>query len=284
MQLPVQEAGAELEPELPPGLIPPPPSPLAPIPTPPLPPGAVENSLGMRFLPAGSVKFSVWLTRVKDFETFAEETELESASWRTPGYQQGPDHPVVNVTWNDALAFCKWLTERERKLGTLGEREIYRLPTDEEWSIAVGLPAEKGATPEARDLGITDRYPWGTQWPPPAQVGNYTGEETGADVRLAGYDDQYSWTSPVGVFPANALGLYDMGGNVWQWCMDSWNNVSGTKVLRGASWHKSALKLGLLSSCRIHARPDSSTEYYGFRIVRAEEKPDPGKRSSRRKR
>ena len=69
----------------------------------------------------------------------------------------------------------------------------------------------------------------------------------------------------------NKYGLYDMGGNVWQWCMDTWNTESKTKVLRGASWYNGALKLSLLSSCRVHAAPDSSTDNYGFRIVRAAE-------------
>ena len=63
-----------------------------------------------------------------------------------------------------------------------------------------------------------------------------TGEETGADVAIKGYDDGCAWTSPVGSFKANQYGLYDMGGNVWQWCMDNWNDESKAKVLRGASW------------------------------------------------
>ncbi len=120
-------------------------------------------------------------------------------------------------------------------------------------------------------MGVPDVYPWGTEWPPPKGSGNYTGEETGSDVAIKGYDDGYAWTSPVGSFPPNQLGLYDMGGNVWQWCMDSWNNESKAKVLRGASWYNGALKLSLLSSCRVHATPDSSTDNYGFRIVRATE-------------
>ncbi|RYD76672.1 MAG: hypothetical protein EOP84_16555 [Verrucomicrobiaceae bacterium] len=233
-----------------------------------------ENSLGMRFAPVGEVMFSVWLTRLKDFAVFASETKLKSTAWRTPGFKQGPDHPVVNVTWNDAVSFCKWLTERERKKGTLPAGEVYRLPEDLEWSKAVGLPEESGRTPEIRDMGVLDVFPWGTQWPPPPNAGNYTGEETGSDVAIKGYEDGFAWTSPVGAFPPNNLGLYDMGGNVWQWCMDSWNSKSQAKVLRGASWYNGAVKLSLLSSCRIQANPDSATDNYGFRVVRA---PDTGR-------
>ena len=228
-----------------------------------------ENSLGMRFVPVGDVDFCIWQTRVKDFDAFARAVNLKSSAWRGPGFKQGPDHPVVNVTWVESVAFCKWLTDLDHKDGTLPATQFYRLPTDLEWSKAVGLPEETGRTPEARDMGVSDVYPWGTQWPPPPKAGNYTGEETGSDVAIKGYDDGFAWTSPVGTFPPNKLGLYDMGGNVWQWCMDAWNNDAKTKTLRGASWYNGALKLSLLSSCRIHASPDSSTDNYGFRIVRA---------------
>ncbi len=232
---------------------------------------ALMNSLGMRFAPVGEVSFCVWQTRVKDFETFAKAVNLKSTAWRGPGFRQGPDHPVVNVTWTEAIAFCKWLTEKERKEGLIPANQFYRLPYDLEWSTAVALPNESGKTPEARDMGVPDVYPWGTEWPPTKGAGNYTGEETGSDVAIKGYDDGFAWTAPVGSFPPNKLGLYDMGGNVWQWCMDSWNSESKAKVLRGASWYNGALKLSLLSSCRVHAAPDSSTDNYGFRIVRATE-------------
>jgi formylglycine-generating enzyme required for sulfatase activity/serine/threonine protein kinase len=235
-----------------------------------------ENSLGMKFVPVGDVQFAIWQTRVKDFEIFAKAVDLRSNAWKGPGFKQGPDHPVVNVTWHEAVAFCKWLTEKERKDGSLPASQLYRLPSDLEWSKAVGLGEETGRNPEARDMGVPDVYPWGTQWPPPASAGNYTGEETGSDVAIKGYDDGFAWTSPVGSFPPNQLGLYDLGGNVWQWVMDSWNSESKHKVLRGASWYNGALKLSLLSSCRVHAAPDSSTDNYGFRIVRAS---DSGKSS-----
>ncbi len=245
--------------------------PVAPDSTPTATGGAGGNSLGLKFVPVGDVEFSIWQTRVKDFEVFAKAVNLKSNSWKGPGFKQGPDHPVVNVSWQEAIAFCKWLTDKEHKEGTLPRNQFYRLPTDLEWSRAVGLSDETGKTPEVRDMGVPDEYPWGKAWPPPAGAGNYTGEETGSDVAIRGYDDGFAWTSPVGSFPPNELGLFDMGGNVWQWCMDAWNDNSKAKVLRGASWYNGALKLSLLSSCRVHAAPDSSTDNYGFRIVRASE-------------
>ena len=229
------------------------------------------NSLGIPFVPVGDVQFAVWPTRIKDFDAFASATSLKSTLWRDPGFKQAPEHPVVNVTWMEAMMFCKWLTLKEQREGTLPAGKAYRLPTDSEWSKAVGLPEETGKTAEARDMGVPDVYPWGTAWPPPQGSGNYTGEETGSDVAIKGYSDGFPWTSPVGSFPPNKYGVYDMGGNVWQWVMDPWNTDSTSKVLRGASWYNGALKLSLLSSCRVHAAQDSSTDNYGFRCVIASE-------------
>ncbi len=225
------------------------------------------NSLGMRFAPVGNVLFGIWPVRVRDFAEFAKASGFASSAWKDPGFEQAPDHPVVYVSWDDAMSFCKWLTEKERKDGTLAANQYYRLPTDLEWSKGVGLQEEAGGTPESHDMDITGVFPWGTQWPPPPRSGNYTGEETNSEVAIHGYNDGYPWTSPVGAFPPNKLGLYDMGGNVSQWVMDSWNSEQRAKVLRGGSWYNGALRLSLLSSCRVHAPPETSTDNWGFRCV-----------------
>ena len=275
-------AGADQRPKMETPIPAPVPKPLtAPISTPVIAPVSApnhapgENSLGQRFAPVGDVEFCIWPTRVKDFEPFARIAGVKSEDWRHPGFKQGPDHPVVDVTWQEAMAFCEWLTDKEHQEGLLPANQFYRLPTDLEWSKAVGLPEETGKTPESRDMDVPDVYPWGTQWPPPPGAGNYTGEETGSDVAIQGYNDGFAWTSPVGSFQANQFGLYDMGGNVWQWCLDSWNAESKAKVLRGASWYNGAKKMSLLSSCRVHAAPDSATDNYGFRIIRTSTGPRP---------
>jgi formylglycine-generating enzyme required for sulfatase activity len=233
----------------------------------------------MKFVPLSgtNLRFCIWPTRVRDFAAFAKATKLKTDYWTKPGFEQGPDHPVVNVSWEEAVAFCKWLTQTEREKGLIATKETYRLPGDLEWSRAVGLGEEPGATPEQRDLGVPDVYPWGKAWPPPVGAGNYSGEETDAETAMKGYNDGFICTSPVGSFPANKFGLYDMGGNVWQWCLDWWNAESKNKVARGASWYNGALKLSLLSSCRVHAPPNESRDNYGFRVVVADE---PGKESS----
>jgi serine/threonine protein kinase len=229
-----------------------------------------ENSLGMKFVPVAGVLFSIWDTRFQDYEQFAQQSGYPvSEKSREPGFKQGPDHPVVNVSWTDATAFCGWLTERERSLGLLPDRMIYRLPTDLEWSTAVGLGNEAGNSPEQKK-GKIKVYPWGLGWPPPPGSGNYCGEEnkTGRSSWpvITGYNDGYARTSPVTAFSPNRYGLFDMGGNVWQWCEDWHNSSKFHRVLRGASW-LNEYPDDLLLSNRRDDSPGSRRDNYGFRCV-----------------
>ena len=205
-----------------------------------------ENSLGMRFVPAGDVLFSIWATRVRDYQAFCQA----GGRARLPvDFKQDDTHPVVRVNWEDARAFCEWLTERERESGRLEEGQSYRLPTDAEWSAAAGLPDEGGTTPEQRD-GRVREFPWGKLWPPPAGFGNYADASVKRPPVIAGYSDGFPQTSPVGSFQPNKAGLFDMSGNVWQWVGDSYHGVSQRKdwgVLRGGSWgtsQQNELRLG----------------------------------------
>jgi formylglycine-generating enzyme required for sulfatase activity len=175
---------------------------------------------------------------------------------------------VVKVSWFDAMAFCKWLTEKEHDENLIEDRQAYRLPTDLEWSMAVGLVNESGATPEIRDGKIKNEFPWGKQWPPPNGAGNYnlaTGRRRGA-------------TMPVGTFKPNSLGLYDLGGNVWEWCFDTYKgSTSGTSrdwgVLRGGSWATSN-RLEMQSSYRNVIDRNDRDVIYGFRCVLATQPED----------
>lgn len=225
-----------------------------------------ENSLGMRFVPVGEVLFGVWPARVADFAAFCRETARGSLAADFP---QDESHPVVRVNWEDANAFCRWLTEKEIAAGALEEGQHYRLPTDLEWSQAAGLPPESGITPEERD-GKLREYPWGRQWPPPEGAGNYADASAKKGARrIAGYHDGFAQTSPVGAFPANALGLFDMGGNVWQWVQDSYTGGSRAKdwgVLRGGSWANAA-PAELRSSYRNVIDRAERDVIFGFRVV-----------------
>jgi eukaryotic-like serine/threonine-protein kinase len=218
------------------------------------------NSLGMKFVPLGDIQISVWETRVQDYEAFCRAT---GRHYDPADFHQTAIDPAVKVSWFDAMAFCKWLTEKEHDENLIEDRQAYRLPTDLEWSMAVGLVNESGATPEMRDGKIKNEFPWGKQWPPPNGAGNYpvaAGRRRGATI-------------PVGSFKPNSLGLYDLGGNVWEWCLDTYKGgTSATSrdwgVLRGGSWATSN-RLEMQSSYRNVVDRNDRDVIYGFRCVLA---------------
>lgn len=159
------------------------------------------NTLGMPFVPIPrfETRFCIWPVRVQDYEAYCMAS---GAQFPEIPFSQESDHPIVGVSWNDAIEFCVWLTGKERAEGKIDDKTVYRLPTDLEWSAAAGLPHEPEATPAERS-GKAPGYPWGLRWPPPKGVGNYH-PERGVD--------SFEHTSPVGSFPANALGIYDKIG------------------------------------------------------------------------
>ena len=238
---------------------------------------AWTNSLGMKFVTVDDFQMSVWETRVQDYDAFCGATGRRR---NPPDFQQGPTHPVVKVNWFDATAFCQWLTEKERQETLLSDRQLYRLPTDAEWSKAVGLPQEGGTTPEARDGKIRNEFPWGKQWPPPFGSGNYADKSARISERarggiIEGYSDGFAQTSQAGSFKANALGIYDLGGNVWEWCAEGYNGKTGAGVrdwgvLRGGSWATSK-RMELQSSYRNVVDRSDRDVIYGFRCVLAAE-------------
>lgn len=238
-------------------------------------PQPVINSLGMEFVPAGNGKvlFSVYETRVQDYRRFRTSVPARESGpvlvqvdtswvsstdfrWSRPNYEQEDDYPVVGVSWKDAVDFCKWLTERERRSGKIASRSQFRLPTDLEWSRAVGLGDETGETPEKRELsaGKRYRYPWGSNWPPPANVANIL--------------NAFSWPINVGSYPAGKYELHDMCGNVWEWCQDTYSPDMENKVLRGGAWYPQGKPEKEYSlSYRESAEPGFKSTYIGFRVV-----------------
>jgi hypothetical protein len=217
----------------------------------PVVPEKFTNSLAMPFapVPGTQVLFSKWLTRVQDYALFAAECAVARGDWRKASLKQGRDHPVVRVTWQEAAAFCAWLSQRE------GVR--YRLPCDAEWTLALSCDGE----PEVS-------FPWGMEWPPPPGSGNYAGDEAkGMGVlRIGGYRDGHPFTAPVGSYAPNRLGIFDLGGNVWEWCADACGPSSSQRMVRGASWRNSNPQ-ELLGSARVMRNPMHGYDDTGFRCI-----------------
>ncbi len=191
--------------------------------------------------------------------------------------------PVVNVGWQQAAAFCNWLSQQEglpaayeTKNGSLAPivpaTTGYRLPTEAEWEWAARY--ERGTA--------TRRYPWGEALPVAPRSGNYADFSARIVVQdvIPDYDDGYPASAPVGSFPANALGLFDMGGNVAEWTQDIYTvtadasqvaidpltgGETGQRVIRGSSWHQSGV-----TDLRLTARDFGSNTRtdLGFRLAR----------------
>lgn len=168
---------------------------------------------------------------VGQWRQFIEDTSYKWDKWSLlKEYARADDYPILFVIWDDAQAFCRWLSRKEGK--------TYRLPTEAEWekSARGGLQGKK--------------YPWGDE-PPNGTQCNFADKNTDFYWSDKTADDGYVYTAPVGSFPPNGYGLYDMAGNAWEWCQDwfDWDYYkyspirnpkgpsSGTdRVMRGGSW------------------------------------------------
>ncbi len=189
-----------------------------------------RNSLGMVFhsVKGTDVRFSVWETRVSDWNALLTSANVK---WEhRPDFPQDGSHPVVNVMLEDAMDFCDWLTEKERESGLLKDTQSYRLPTNAEWDAAAVL-VDTGNKPTQAAATVPQPFFWGTAWPPPSDAGNYN------RARIEGSQgDGFEFTAPVGRFKPTVDGIYDLGGNAWEWTYDpaAGEVLSGT--LRGSSW------------------------------------------------
>lgn len=228
-------------------------------------PQEFTNSIGIRFrlIPAGSFmmgaspgdsevgegelpRHSVEITRPFHIGEHEVTQEIyEQVMGENPSEFKGADRPVERISWNDAVAFCTRLSEMTG--------ESYRLPTEAEWEYACRA-------------GTETRYYWGD-----AMDGDYAwhDENSGGETHPAGQKNPNEW------------GLYDMSGNVWEWCgdwfaenyyfqsppQDPSGPESGTsRVVRGGSWYN--YPKNLRSSSRFGFRPDRGNYYIGFRVVR----------------
>lgn len=172
--------------------------------------------------------------------------------WLDPEFNQ-PEQPVTNVTWFDAAAYCRWKGKR--------------LPTEAEW--------EKAAL--GNSAGI--KYPWGDN-EPGNRSANFSDINTTFEWRSSSVNDGFVFTSPVKSFEPNGYGLFDMAGNVWEWCAD-WYDVSyyvesdaknpkgpeigERRVLRGGAWYRASHCLRAAE--RVSDYPDNSLNVVGFRCA-----------------
>jgi formylglycine-generating enzyme required for sulfatase activity len=182
-------------------------------------------------------------------------------SWRKTGFAQTDEHPVVNVSWNDAVAFCRWLSDKENR--------EYRLPTEAEWEHACRA-------------GSQTRYHGGDSEEVLEKIANI------ADASLKRmyksvtwareWDDGYAFTSPVGKFKPNRGGLFDMHGNAGEWCSDWYGKYAeelqtdprgpeegSDRIFRGGCWYDSARFCR--SANRDRLAPSRRDNSVGFRVA-----------------
>jgi formylglycine-generating enzyme required for sulfatase activity len=207
-------------------------------------------------------------------------------TWRNPGFPQSDDHPVVEVSWNDAIAFCNKLSEMEGLKpyyqfggGSQTGGDGYRVPTEAEWEYACrgGTPTRYSSGDDPETLAQVDNFADGTL---KAKGGIF------ASLTTIAARDGHVFTAPVGRFRANRFGVFDMHGNVLEWCWDAYKadyykesppadplgpSKAADRVIRGGSWShhpqfcRSALRFGSL--------PGRRNGFLGFRVARVQPGP-----------
>ena len=193
------------------------------------------------------------------YKKFIEATgHREPSEWNNAQFNQ-PNQPVVGVSWDDAIAYAKWVGKT--------------LPTEAQWEKA------------AHGQVVGNLYPWGDVWPPPTNAGNFH------DAQIEDYSDGYAYTAPVGTFNPNGYGLYDMAGNALEWCLDAYEtdyypkspkrnpvkdialDIRVFRVVRGGGWSS----LGVELRCAYRGRDIPSANYnlLGFRCAQWVTPPPP---------
>jgi formylglycine-generating enzyme required for sulfatase activity len=187
----------------------------------------------------------------------------------------GDKQPVVFISRKDAVAFCSWLTSRERRAGKIGDGDVYQLPTEAKWEYA------------CRARMKTSRF-WGND---ESLAKDYCNANDSVTKEKFGWrhdafpgDDGYRVTAPVGKFKPNAFGLYDMHGNVYEWCKNWYGKypkgtVTDPKGPRSGSYHvvRGGCWQSTPEACRSADRsispPSRLSNYCGFRVVLARAAP-----------
>ncbi|MAS93751.1 MAG: hypothetical protein CMO55_11220 [Verrucomicrobiales bacterium] len=240
-------------------------------------PVVFTNSLEMNFVSVpifegnnqvSSLLVCVNETRVQDYRPFADELNVDD-TWKNPGYESTDAHPVTFIDWHEAKAYCEWLTLKEREAGLIGPNDRYRLPTDHEWSCAIGIGTLEPPRlpPKFKHNALRDVYPWGVDWPPATVLGNYRGPEDEERINAPFLPDAYLKAAPTGSFPLTHWGIEDLGGNVWEWSETHWNvDMIDEKSTRGGSWNTQNGN-HILSAGRRWIKSHDRKDFLGFRVV-----------------
>ncbi len=186
--------------------------------------------------------------------------KVEGRHWKNPGHEQTDAHPAVCIAYDDAIAYCKWLSDQTQS--------TVRLPTEAEWEYAFRLGAE-GAFIWGNDPNAGAGY---------ANCADLTARKQNSTWLTFDWDDGFLFTSPSGHFKPSKIGLYDMPGNAWEWCSDWFAPYTDEKltdpkgaaqgekrVIRGGAW------FGAPTTARAAFRNSIKPSYHGsnigFRIV-----------------
>ena len=145
-------------------------------------------------------------------------------------YSPTDKYPMILVSWHDATAYAKWVGKR--------------LPAEAEWEFA------------ARGGVVGKEFPWGDSKVVARDYANCDG---------TGGKDKWEYCAPVGSFKPNGYGLYDIGGNVWEWCQDRYDSDKTRRILRGGSWYGNTVSLR--AAFRFGNGPSNAGISYGFRCV-----------------
>lgn len=237
------------------------------------------NSLGIPFvpLPGTTILIAVWETRVSDYQQMlpgsgpARRTATDSlVADKTSG---GSNHPVVNVSWTDAVACCAWLTRVEHEKGLLSSAspdQQYRLPTVSEWLSAAGFKDGgrwNGDAAPQDDASLMARLRQG-QFALPTLM-NVAGQERSEDPRtrhhrfLSTHRDASCFTAPVDTLGANLYGVCHLFGNVWEWCADA-GEEPRQRWAMGGSYATWALTYRSWAQSVVEQKAESDL---GFRMV-----------------
>ncbi len=179
----------------------------------------VTNTVGMVLLKTSSGRWAGMYEVTQD--------AYQKVMGNNPSAFPGGNHPVDSVNWNETMAFCKKLTEKEQKAGELPKGFVYTLPTQAQWEQLV------------------DNVPL-------------------SDAVMSLSVPRRSSTEPVGSLGPNSLGLYDTRGNVMEWCLDPQDKPY--RVLRGGAWD-TFIDINARSEFREYSAPDKTKNDYGFRVM-----------------